>query len=352
MKKLLTFMFVAIVLAGCQPKADKNKDAKVSSLTGAGATFPMPFYNLAFKNYAEKNGVLVTYGGIGSGGGIRSLKDKVVDFGATDAYLEDNQLKEFPMSVVHIPTCIGAVVIAYNLPGITELKLSNALLEGIFLGEIKKWNDAKIVAENPSIKLPATAITFVHRTDGSGTTHIFSDYMSKISAKWKNTLGTGKDLKWTIGIGAKGNPGVAGTIKQTVGAIGYIGSEYAFSQDIPFAQIQNQAGNYVKPTIESLSASAKGEIPADTRVMLTNSADPAAYPISAFTWLIIYKEQAYGNRSKAQALEAVKLINWMLSADAQNIAQSVDYAPLPEKAVSLGKEILNSVTYNGKSLLK
>lgn len=356
MKTILSFVLVVFLFSTCQnsPNA-KNKageSAKNVSLTAAGATFPMPYYNLVFKNYTEETEVLVTYGGIGSGGGIRSLKDKVVDFGATDAFLNDEQMAELPAEVVHIPTCLGAVVIAYNLLGIDDLKLSNELLEKIFMGEITNWNDAALKTNNPGVNFPNKEITFVHRSDGSGTTYIFSDYMSKISSKWAEVVGTGKSLKWPIGMGAKGNPGVAGTISQTEGSIGYIGSEFAFAQKIQIAKVQNSSGAYIAPSIESISAAAQGDIPADTRIELTNSSDPASYPISGFTWIILYKEQAYADRSEAQALGTVTFLNWLISKEAQDEASKVNYAPLPPLAVEKAKAILKSVTYNGKVLLK
>lgn len=356
MKKLLILIISIAFLASCGGNKSNDgttgNDSKKLSITAAGATFPMPFYNLAFKKYTEKTGLLLTYGGIGSGGGIRSLKDQVVDFGATDAFLSDKELEEIPLKVAHIPTCIGAVVIAYNLPGVDEIKLSDQLLEDIFMGKITKWNDSKIKEINATTPLPDMKITVVYRSDGSGTTFIFSDYMSKVSKEWEEKVGRGKALQWPTGMGAKGNPGVAGTISQTEGSIGYIGSEYAFAQNISFALVQNQAGNYIKPTIESISASAQGDIPADTRVMLTNSSDPNAYPISGFTWVIFYREQAYNGRTKAQAEETIKFLEWLISPESQAVAQSVNYAPLPEKAIELSKEILKSITYEGQPVLK
>jgi phosphate transport system substrate-binding protein len=349
---LLTAIIAVALMAGCggagKEKAKTNETAK--AITGAGATFPQPFYNKIFKNYTEAQGLLVTYGGIGSGGGIRSLKDKIVDFGASDAFLDDEKLAEMPGEVLHIPTCLGAVVAAYNLPGKPELKFTPELMEGVFMGKITNWNDAKIAAVNPGVVLPNLAITVVYRSDGSGTTFIFSDYMSKVSADWNEKIGTGKALLWPVGIGAKGNPGVAGTISQTEGAIGYIGSEYAFAQDIPVASIQNLAGNFIKPSVESVSASAKGEMPADTRVSLTNTDAADGYPISSFTWLIIYKEQNYADRSQDQAIQTIKLIDWVIGSDAQKETTKVHYAPLPEAAVAKAKAVLSLVTYNGKSL--
>ncbi len=355
MKKLLVVLMLAGLFMACQNGGDKSKSSdsqKATSIAAAGATFPMPYYNMIIKNYIKETGILVTYGGIGSGGGIKSLKDKVIDFGATDAYLSDEKMAAMPSEIVHIPTCLGAVVIAYNLEGVEGLKLTNELLEGIFMGEITKWNDPKIKANNDGIALPDQAITFVHRSDGSGTTYIFSDFLSKISSKWEEKVGRGKSLQWPVGIGAKGNPGVAGTIKSTPGSIGYIGSEYAFAQKIPVALLQNKSGNYIEPSIESISAAAQGELPADTRVMLTDSDDANAYPISGFTWLILYKDQAYEGRSKAQAEATLQFLDWVVSENAQASASKVNYAPLPEKAVKQAKAILRSVTYSGEALLK
>lgn len=353
-KKIFIIWAMALLIASCQngSKSTSEGSSKKVSLTAAGATFPMPYYNLVFKNYTKAKGTLLTYGGIGSGGGIRSLKDKVVDFGASDAFLTDEKIKAMPAEVVHIPTCLGAVVVAFNLPGVESIKLTNELLESIFMGKITQWNDEKIAELNPEANLPDLKIAVVYRSDGSGTTFIFSDYMSKVSTKWNESIGRGKSLKWPVGIGAKGNPGVAGTISQTKGAIGYIGSEYAFAQKIPYALLKNQTGNYIKPTIASISAAAKGEIPADTRVTLTNSDASDAYPISGFTWILLYKEQAYDGRSQAQANATLEFLNWLISAEAQGEAAKVNYAPLPDKAVAAAQNILKSVTYKGQAILK
>ena len=356
-KNFVIIILAVFVISACQSSSKKSGGEKSASndkvsLTAAGATFPMPYYNMVFKQYTDKTNVLITYGGIGSGGGIRSLTDKVVDFGATDAYLDDDKLAAMPGEVVHIPTVMGAVVIAYNLPGVDGLKLSDKLLEKIFMGEITKWNDPEIKSNNSDLNLPDMNINVIHRSDGSGTTFIFSDYMSKISSKWEDKVGTGKSLQWPTGMGAKGNPGVAGTIKQTEGAIGYIGSEYAFAQKIQTAKVQNSSGNYIAPSIASVSAAAQGEIPEDTRIMLTNSSDPESYPISGFTWIILYKEQNYNNRSKEQAMATVKFLDWLVGDEAQSQAEKVHYAPLPQTAVEKAKVILRSVTFDGGALLK
>jgi len=355
MKQLAIFFLATVVLVSCgsgnqEGKSGNSKKSSVS-LTAAGATFPLPFYNLSIKNYSTQAGVTVNYGGIGSGGGITSLKDRVVDFGATDAFLSQDQEDEMPADIVHIPTCIGAVVIAYNLEGVDGLKLSNKNLEDIFMGKITMWNDERIRETNPGLSLPEMAVTVVERSDGSGTTYIFSDFMSKISKEWEASVGRGKSLNWPVGIGAKGNPGVAGTIKETPGAVGYVGSEFAFAQKIQFAEVENSAGNYVKPSLESISAAARGEIPASTKVMLTCSSDPEAYPISGFTWIILYKEQNYNNRNLAQAEETLKFLSWLIEDEAQALAQQVHYAPLPAKTVEQAKVVLGSVTFDGKPVL-
>lgn len=343
---------VALILVSCGGGGSATGKQKQVTLSAAGATFPQPFYNLAFKKYNEAGGPLINYGGIGSGGGIKSLRDQIVDFAATDAYLSDTELAEMPGAVVHIPTCIGAVVIAYNLPGVTDLRLTPELLEGIFLGNIKKWNDPKILAVNAGLALPDMDITVVYRSDGSGTTYIFSDYMSKVSPAWNTQLGTGKALNWPAGIGAKGNPGVAGTISQSQGSIGYIGYEYAFAQKIPMARVMNSSGLYIEPALASFSAAAAAEIPADTRVMITNSPNPDAYPITSFTWVIMYRDLAYANHTREAAEATVNTVKWLTGEEAQAIATSVHYASLPQNAALQAATLLKEITFQGETLLK
>ena len=247
---------------------------------------------------------------------------------------------------------MGAVVLAYTHPVVDNLKLTGDIIADIYLGKITKWNDSRIAAINPGVNLPDKAMSPVYRSDGSGTTFVFSDYMTKVSPEWAEKIGTGKSLKWPVGMAAKGNPGVAGVISQTEGSIGYVGSEYAFAMKIQFAQMRNAAGNFITPNTESISAAAKGDMPADTRTMITNSAAPDAYPISCFTWIILYKEQAYADRNQAQAEETLKLLNWMLDAEAQALTTKVNNSPLPGKAVKNAKALLKSVTYNGQPVLK
>lgn len=348
MKKIF-FLALTVILASCGGK--KATDGENISLSGAGATFPQPFYDVAFKDYQDSTRIQVAYGGIGSGGGIRSLKDRIVDFGATDAFLSEKEMEAMPAPIVHIPTCLGAVVMAYNLPGVEGLKLTGEIVADMYLGKITKWNDARLVAINPDLTLPDQTVNPVYRSDGSGTTFVFSDYLTKVSPEFNGKVGRDKALKWPAGIAAKGNPGVAGTIRQTSGSIGYVGSEYAFAQNLPVALLQNKAGKYVTPGTASISAAADGDLPGDTRTMITDSSNPEAYPIACFTWIILYKEQAYANRSIEQGKATVQLLDWLTSPQAQNITTEIHYSPLPQAAVQNAKNILKSVTYDGQAIL-
>ena len=352
MKKIFSSIMtltIAIAMVSCGNTT--NGVRKAQELSGAGATFPLPFYNVVFENFSQVNGDVVAYGGIGSGGGVRNLRDKIVDFAGSDAFLSEKEMAEMP-EVIHIPTCMGAVVLAYNLDGVKDLKLSGEVIADIFAGNIKMWNDERLVALNPDAKLPNESIIPVFRSDGSGTTFVFTDYLTKVSPMWKEKYGAGKSVNFPSGQAAKGNPGVAGVVKQTKNSIGYVGSEYAFAQKIPYAKIQNQRGEIVEPNAASISAAASGEIPADTRCSITNSDAEGAYPISTFTWMIIYKEQNYSDRSKEQALATLDLLKYILSDEAQNITSEVHYAPLPAKAKELSMTNLKTVTYDGVAILQ
>ena len=341
---------VMMAMASCG-SSEKNGGREAQELSGAGATFPLPFYNVVFEKFAEVNGDVVAYGGIGSGGGVRNLRDKIVDFAGSDAFLSEKEMSEMA-EVVHVPTCMGAVVLAYNIDGVEDLKLSGEVIAQIFAGEITMWNDERLVALNPGVKLPAEMIMPVFRSDGSGTTFVFTDYLTKVSEMWAEKYGRGKSVDFAVGQAAKGNPGVAGVIKQTKNSIGYVGSEYAFAQKIAYATIENQRGEFVKPTSESISAAASGEIPADTRCSITNSDAKGAYPIATFTWMIIYKEQNYSGRGKEQAEATLDLLKYVLSDEVQALATEVHYAPLPEKAKELSMMNLKSVTYDGEIILE
>ena len=343
----LTF---AIAMTSCGGNTN-NGARKAQQLSGAGATFPLPFYNVVFEQFAEVNGDAVAYGGIGSGGGVRNLRDKIVDFAGSDAFLSEKEMSDMD-PVIHIPTCMGAVVLAYNLEGVDELRLTGEIIADIFAGEIKMWNDERIKELNPQALLPSEAIIPVFRSDGSGTTFVFTDYLNKVSPMWASRFGAGKSVNFPAGQAAKGNPGVAGVIKQTKNSIGYVGSEYAFAQKIAYAKIQNQQGEFVAPSSASISASASGDIPSDTRTSITNSDAKGAYPISTFTWMIIYKEQNYSDRSKEQAIATLDLIQYILSDEAQKITAYVHYAPLPTKAKEISLSNLKTVTYNGEAILQ
>jgi len=343
-------MVIALVFVACGSNSN-NGGRKAQELSGAGATFPLPFYNVVFEQFGELNGDQVAYGGIGSGGGVRNLRDKIVDFAGSDAFLTDKEMSEMP-AVIHIPTCMGAVVVAYNLDGVDELKLTGELIADIFAGEVKMWNDTRLAELNPGLKLPNEPIIPVYRSDGSGTTFVFTDYLTKVSPMWASKYGAGKSVNFPSGQAAKGNPGVAGVIKQTKNTIGYVGSEYAFAQKLPYARVQNQQGEFVLPSSETISAAASGVIPADTRCSITNSDAVGAYPVSTFTWMIIYKEQNYSERSKEQAEATLDLLKFILSDEAQNITSDVHYAPLPAKAKELSMKNLKTVTYDGISVLQ
>lgn len=344
--------FAALAMAACggNQVANDGTGRETVEMSGSGATFPLPFYTMTFESYSAKVGDKVSYGGIGSGGGIRNLKDEIVDFAGTDAYLTDEEMKDMK-PVVHVPTCMGAVVIAYNLPEVKELNLSGEVIADIFCGKISKWDDPRLKELNPDAALPAKDIIQAYRSDGSGTTFIFTDYLSKVSESWKNTYGSGKTVDFPVGQAAKGNPGVAGIIAQTPYSIGYIGSEYAFAQKIPYANVMNQRGEMVTPSAASISASA-GDIPQDTRCSITNADAPGAYPISCFTWLVFYKEQNYGGRDLAQAQATVGLMKYILSDSIQQTTATVNYAPLPKQAVEQSLENLKQVTFDGQPVLK
>ena len=353
MKKIFSsIMTLAVALAFTACGGNSNDGGrKAQELSGAGATFPLPFYNVVFENFAQVNRDAVAYGGIGSGGGVRNLRDKIVDFAGSDAFLSDKEMAEMN-PVIHVPTCMGAVVLAYNLDGISDLKLSGEVIADIFAGNIKMWNDERLAALNPDVTLPAEAIIPVFRSDGSGTTFVFTDYLTKVSPTWASNFGAGKSVNFPSGQAAKGNPGVAGVIKQTKNSIGYVGSEYAFAQKISYARVQNQRGEYVLPSSATISAAASGEIPADTRCSITNADAAGAYPISTFTWMIIYKEQNYSDRSKEQAMATLDLLKYILSDEAQNITSEVHYAPLPAKAKELSMTNLKTVTFDGVAILQ
>ncbi|WP_019588202.1 phosphate ABC transporter substrate-binding protein PstS [Deinococcus apachensis] len=325
--------------------------AAQTSLTGAGASFPYPLYSKMFAEYKDATGVNVNYQSVGSGAGQKQILERTVDFAGSDNPMSDETLKTAPAALLHVPTAIGAVVPAYNLPGVTQpLKFTGRVLADIYLGKIKTWNDKAIAALNPGVTIPPLPITVARRSDGSGTTYVFSDYLSKVSNEWKSKVGVGNSLQWPVGTGAKGNDGVAGVVKSTPGAIGYVELVYAKQNKLPFGSVQNRAGKFVLADNGPAAAAALGVvIPKDTRVSLTNSANANAYPIASFTYVIFYQDQKYGNRTEGQAKALKNLLSWMVTTG-QGYNEGLDYAKLPANVVTKVKGIINSITYGGKRI--
>jgi phosphate transport system substrate-binding protein len=308
-----------------------------AQITGAGATFPYPLYSKWFAEYQKVDPeVQINYQSIGSGGGIQQFLKKTVNFGATDSPMNEEQLKKADSEVLHIPTVLGAVVVTYNLPGVASgLRLNSELIGEIFLGKIKKWNDAKLTRVNPGVKLSGD-ILVVHRSDGSGTSGIFTDYLSKTNPEWKSKVGQGTAVNWPVGLGGKGNEGVAGLIKQTSGSIGYVELIYAENNNLPYATLKNSAGHFIKPDLKSVTAAAaEAKIPDDYRVSLTNAQGKDAYPISAMTYLLVYKKMS----DLSVGSKLVKFMNWALG-EGQKYAEGLKYAPLP---ASLSQRVVATV---------
>ena len=339
-------LMVLVVSFACNPGGSGGS----VTLRGAGATFPNPLYQKWLSEYGKLNAnVKVDYQSIGSGGGIKGIKDQTIDFGASDAPMKDEDLKSAPGEILHVPTVLGAVVITYNLSDVKQpLRFSPDVLADIFLGKITKWNDARIAADNSGVTLPAQNIAVVHRSDGSGTSAVFTDYLSKISAEWKEKVGTGTSPSWPVGIGGKGNEGVTGQIKSTPDTIGYVELAYAVQNKLPVAQIKNASGSFVQPSIDSVTAAASASAantPEDLRVSITNAAGAQAYPISSYTYILVYKNQKDASKGKA----LVDFLWWGIH-DGENYAKDLQYAPLPADIVKRAEAKINSVTAGGAAL--
>lgn len=317
-----------------------------TQLSGTGATFPLPLYSKMFDVYDASTGVRINYQGIGSGGGIKALTDKTVDFGASDAFLTVAETTAMGAPVLHIPTCVGAVVLTYNLDGSPTLRLDAKTVSDIFLGTITRWNDSRLVALNPGIKLPDQAITTVHRSDGSGTTSIFTNYLTVAVPEWKSKVGAGKSVSWPIGLGGKGNDGVAGLVSQNQGSIGYVELVYAISSKLPYATMRNSSGNFIVPSLASSGLAAQVQLPDDLKVLLVDSSYPQAYPISAFTWLLVYRDQKYAGRTLGQAIALKRALNWVLTTG-QSVNEGLGYGKLPQAAVQKAQKLVGSMTYDG-----
>jgi phosphate transport system substrate-binding protein len=317
--------------------------AQTVQINGAGATFPYPIYSKWFSEYNKIHPeVQINYQSIGSGGGIRQLTNRTVFFGATDGPMTKDQLLAAPGTILHFPTVLGAVVPVYNIPGVdAELKFSGPLLADIFMGKVSKWNDAAIAKLNPGVSLPGSDITVVHRSDGSGTTYIFADYLGKVSPDWKKTVGIATSVNWPTGVGGKGNEGVAGLVKQTPGAIGYVELIYALQNKIDFGTVQNLAGEFVRASLDSVTkaaAATKGKMPPDFRVSITNAPGAGVYPVSSFTWLLFYESP----KDKRAARTMTDFMRWALH-DGQKYCADLGYAPLPEEVVAMEMEALKKI---------
>ncbi len=328
---------LALLLAGCSGQSSKQ-----ITLNAAGATFPAPIYSKWFDEYHKAHPTTqINYQPIGSGGGIRQLQSGTVDFGASDQPMTDDQISKFPFKVLHFPSVLGAVVPTYNIPNMdAELNFTPDALAGIMLGTIKKWNAPEIAKANPGVKLPANDIVVVHRSDGSGTTFIWTDYLSKVSPQWKEKVGSGTSVNWPVGLGGKGNDGVAGLVKQTPNALGYVELIYAVNNKMPYGKVQNSAGQYIKADLASVTAAASSaaNMPADFRVSITNPAGPAAYPISSFTWLLIPAKIA--DPDKRAAIQ--DLLKWAIGPG-QSMTQALEYAPLPTQVVSAEQAAISQI---------
>ena len=319
-------------------------------LQGAGATFPNPLYQKWLSEYGKLNAnVKIDYQSIGSGGGIKQIQARTVDFGASDAPMTDDDLKAAPGPIIHIPTVLGAVVLTYNLPAaVKPLRFSADVIADIFLGKITKWNDARIKADNPDSSLPATDIAVVHRAEASGTSFVFTDYLSKVSAEWKSKVGADKSPKWPVGQGGKGNEGVTGQIKQQPNTIGYVELAYAVQNKLPVALVKNKANNFVEPTIDAVTAAAAASVattPDDLRVSITDAAGATAYPISSYTYILAYKAQSDATKGKT----LVDFLWWGIH-DGEQFAKELEYAPLPDEIIKRAEAKINSITAGGKPL--
>ncbi|MDO4262679.1 MAG: phosphate ABC transporter substrate-binding protein PstS [Deinococcus sp.] len=323
------------------------------TLTGAGASFPYPLYSKMFDEYAKETGVSVNYQSVGSGTGQKQIIAQTVDFGASDNAMDDEKLASAPGEIAHIPMALGAVTATYNVPGLdpsTELKMTGPVLADIYLGKIKTWNDPALTAINEGVELPALPITVARRSDSSGTTAVFTDYLSKVSPEFKEKVGSANSVNWTVGSAAKGNDGVAGLVQNTPGTIGYIEEAYATQNNLPMMAIENAAGEFVKPNLEGvIAAAAASELPEDMRGSVTNAEGTGVYPMASYTYLLAYPEQNYAGRDKAQAERLQHLLQWMLTTG-QGYHEDLSYAKLPDNVRDRALEIVNSMTFDGQPM--
>jgi phosphate transport system substrate-binding protein len=335
-------------MAAIQTKVAAQDD---KTILGAGSTFINPLFSKMFAEYNQKTGIQVNYKSIGSGGGILQLTNKTIDFGASDGPLNDEQTTKIGAPVLHIPQASGAVVVTYNLPGNNNnISLTPDIIADIFLGKIKTWNDPRIISINKGVDIPAFPILVTHRSDGSGTTNIFTNYLSKVSEEWKTKVGSGGAVNWPTGLGGKGNEGVAGLVKQTPGAVGYVELIYALQNKMDYAKVKNKKGKLIVPSLASVTAAGNVKLPDDSKIFITDTDAADGYPISGFTWVIIYKDQNYNGRSQDRATKLLKLLWWNIH-EGQAFAAPLNYAPLSKEAQKVAEKILKSATYGGKAIL-
>jgi len=340
---------IVAVAASCITLSASAQD---NTLLGAGSTFVYPLFSKIFSDYGKTHDVKVNYQSIGSGGGILQLTNKTVDFGGSDAPLNADQAKKIGVPVLHVPMASGAVVVTYNIPGVTAaLNLTGKDLADIYLGKITNWNSAQIAATNKGVKLPDLPIVVVHRSEGSGTSYIFTDFLTKVNPDWASKVGKASAVNWPAGLGGKGSEGVAGLVKQTPGAIGYVELIYALQNKMLFGNIQNKSGKFITPSLASTTLASNVELPPNAEVSLTNTDNPKGYPISSFTWALIYKEQKYGDRTAAKAKMVLDLL-WYNIHEGQKNCTPLNYAPLSKSAVKVAENILKSATYGGAPILK
>jgi phosphate transport system substrate-binding protein len=349
---LITLAVVAVALAACNPSGPNSAGSASATiaLQGAGATFPNPLYQKWLSEYGKLNpNIRIDYQSIGSGGGIKQIQSQVVQFGASDSPMKDADLQAAPGEILHVPTVLGAVVITYNLSTISQpLNFSPDVIADIFIGKITKWNDPRISGDNKSVSLPAADITVVHRSDGSGTSAVFTDYLSKISPEWKDKVGSGTSPSWPIGIGGKGNEGVTGQIKNTPNTIGYVELAYAVQNKLPVAKVKNASGSFIDPSIDAVTAAAAASAantPDDLRVSITNAQGADVYPISSYTYILVYKDQKDAVKGKA----LVDFLWWGIH-DGEKYARELQYAPLPADIVKRAEGKINSIVSQGKAL--
>ena len=347
-KRMISQIALVVLLYGLISPVSGIAGSEVF-LWGAGATFPYPLYQKWIEVYQNQSDVRITYTPSSSGSGIRQLLERLVDFGGTDVFLSGEEAARFPGQILHIPTCVGAVAVIYHLPDDPALKLTPDLIADIFAGEITQWSDQRIARVNPGTSLPRLRITAVHRSEASGTSHIFTEYLAKTSSKWQERVGFGKTVNWPTGLGVEGNMGVAEYVAKIRGSVGYVELTYAEKNSLPTASVQNRSGRFVKPSLSSVAAASRGELPAEAKLLITDPPAADAYPLSAFTYIIFYREQAHRELPEKRA-QALTRFLWWITHEGQRFCGELLYAPLSRQAVFRAEEAIAAMTFGGQPL--